>query len=225
MPYRILFPKNFNTASSYPLVIFLHGAFEKGNDNEAQLNIGGRYFLRDKNRDSFPAIVIFPQCPPDDSWAYFDTETDSSSQQVKLIFPFKRQPTEISKVLMRLIDSLIHLSFVNSRKIYIGGLSQGAMGVLDLAARYPDIFTAGLSMCGAGDATTVKKFAGKVALWLFHGSKDDVLPVSFSREYYKKLRKENADVRYSEYENVLHNCWVNAFNEPDLLSWLFSKSR
>src|SRR5678810_1213389 len=66
LPYRILYPLLFDTNKKYPLLIFLHGAYEKGNDNESQLDIGGRYFLADSNRRSFPAVVIFPQCPSND---------------------------------------------------------------------------------------------------------------------------------------------------------------
>jgi predicted peptidase len=224
--YRILVPQQFDKNTAYPLLIFLHGAGSKGYDNEAQLAIGGNYFLRKSIRDSFPAIIIFPQCPPEDLWAEFETENDSVTYAVKrVIFPFHRQPTTVSKALMALIDSLSQQQFVNKKRVYIGGLSQGAMGVLDLIARYPDVFAGGLSICGGGDINSSKRFAGKVALWLFHGSKDDVVPVSFSRGYYRRLKKENADVRYSEYEDVFHNSWVNAFKEPDLLSWLFSKSK
>src|SRR5215471_7964849 len=73
LPYRVLYPPNFDVTKRYPLLIFLHGAFEKGNDNEAQLNIGGRYFLTDSIRKNFPAFIVFPQCPADDSWACFET--------------------------------------------------------------------------------------------------------------------------------------------------------
>lgn len=225
LPYRILMPQNFDNTKSYPLIIFLHGAYSKGNNNEEQLGIGAKYFLRKNNRDSFPAIVIFPQCPVYDSWAEFDMVLDSISRQIKAVFPFKRQPTEISQTLMLLIDSIRLLPFVNKKQVYIAGLSQGGMGVLDLIARYPDVFAAGLSICGAGAGKTVKRFSGKVALWLFHGDSDDVVPVTFSRDFYKRLKRENADVRYSEYNNVYHDSWVNAFKEPDLLPWLFSKKK
>src|SRR5258706_1476656 len=69
LPYRILYPVSFDSSAAYPLLVFLHGAFEKGTDNEAQLNIGGRYFLREENRKNFPALILFPQCPENDSWA------------------------------------------------------------------------------------------------------------------------------------------------------------
>jgi len=223
LPYRYLRPQNFDSTKKYPLVIFLHGAFEKGNDNEAQLNIGGRFFLRDSIRKNYPAFVLFPQCPRAELWAYFETKTDVSGKPTEVNFPFLKKPTEVSSVLMKLIDSLSHSDSIDSARIYIGGLSQGGMGVLDLIARYPATFAAAFSICGAGNASTAKNFAGKTALWLFHGDADDVVPVSFSRNYFKRLQKLHADVLYSEYQGVKHNSWVNAFNEPALLYWLFSK--
>jgi predicted peptidase len=78
---------------------------------------------------------------------------------------------------------------------------------------------------GAGKVNTTKYFAGKVSLWLFHGAIDDVVPVDFSRNYFKQLRKLKADVRYTEFPNTLHNSWINALHEPGLMSWLFSKEK
>lgn len=223
--YRIMYPLNFDKSQKYPVVVFLHGAYEKGNDNESQLNIGGRFFMADSNRKRFPAVVIFPQCPLDDLWAFFDTDLDSLGRVKRAIFPFRKEPTTVTLLLKQLLDSLLTLSFINSDKIYIGGLSQGGMGVFDIVARYPTIFAAGFPMCGAGKWSTADRFAKQTAMWIFHGGDDDVVPVYFSREFYRKLKKLGADVQYTEYPGVKHNCWVNAFNEKELLPWLFSKSK
>lgn len=225
LPYRILYPLKFDQAKKYPVLIFLHGAFEKGNDNEAQLEIGGHFFLVDSNRNGFPAMIIFPQCPMNDLWAYFDTELDSVGQVKRAIFPFRKEPTRVTFLLKQLLDSFRTLSFVDNKRIYIGGLSQGGMGVFDICARYPEIFAAAFPICGAGKASTSARFAKQTALWIFHGGDDDVVPVYFSREFYHKLKKLGADVRYTEYPGVRHNSWVNAFKEKDLLPWLFSKSK
>lgn len=226
LPYRILYPLHFDSSHAYPVVIFLHGAGHKGNDNEAQLNIGGLFFLREANREKFPAIVIFPQCPVTDSWAYFDNTIDSATGLAKdWSFPFRSKAQEPVLLLKGLLDSLHSKPFTDSNRIYIGGLSQGGMGVLDMIARYPDFFAAAFPMCGAGKEKTAGNFAGKVALWFFHGEKDDIVPVSFSRNFYKRLQKLGADVKYTEYPGVFHNCWNNAFAEKELLPWLFSKVR
>ena len=225
LPYRILYPLAFDSGKKYPLLIFLHGAYEKGNDNEAQLDIGGRYFLADSNRRNFPAVIVFPQCPSNDLWAYFDTEFDSLGNLKRAIFPFRKEPTPVVSLLKQLLDSLMPLSFIDMSKIYIGGLSQGGMGVFDMIARYPDVFAAAFPICGAGKVSTADKFAKRTALWIFHGADDDVVPVHFSRQFYQKLKKLGADVRYTEYPGVRHESWINAFHEKDLLSWLFSKSK
>jgi predicted peptidase len=225
LPYRILYPLLFDTNKKYPLLIFLHGAYEKGNDNESQLDIGGRYFLADSNRRSFPAVVIFPQCPSNDVWAYFDAEFDSVGVLKRAIFPFCKEPTAVTSLLKQLLDSLMSLSFIDVSKIYIGGLSQGGMGVFDMVARYPTVFAAAFPICGAGKVSTADKFAKQTALWIFHGADDDVVPVHFSRQFYQRLRKLDADVRYTEYPGVRHESWINALHEKDLLPWLFSKSK
>lgn len=226
LPYRLLKPLPADTGAGFPLVIFLHGAFEKGVDNEAQLNIGGRFFLRDSIRSKYPSFVLFPQCPKADSWAYFDTKiNEQTGQAEEWKFPFEKKPTAVTNALKQLIDSLIVHEKIDKSRIYIMGLSQGGMGVLDMIARYPETIAAGISICGAGNVNTVKRFSDKVPLWLFHGEKDDVVPVSFSQNYYKKLQKLNAEVRYTEYPKVTHNSWNNAFKEPDLLMWLFAKRK
>lgn len=225
LPYRILFPLQFDTAKKYPLLIFLHGAYEKGNDNEAQLEIGGNYFLADSNRRNFPAIILFPQCPSNDAWVYFDTEFDSAGHLKRAIFPFHKEPTPVTLLVKQLLDSLMTLSFVDTKKIYIGGLSQGGMGVFDIIARYPTVFAAAFSICGAGKVSTAGNFAKQTSIWIFHGADDDIVPVYFSRQFYRKLKKLNADVQYTEYPGVKHNSWVNAFEEKELHPWLFSKSK
>ena len=226
MSYRLLRPKSLDSSKSYPLIVFLHGAGQKGFDNVTQLLIGGLYFLQDSVRERYPAYVLFPQCPEIDTWASFETIMDSATGQLKnLRFPFHKKPTDVSLVLKRLIDSLTRTDRIDTERIYIGGISQGGMGVLDFVARYPETFAAAFAICGAGNVSTYKKFAGKVPLWLFHGKEDDVIPSSFSSNYYKKLSKAGSDVRYTEYPHVKHASWVNAFHEPELLPWIFSKKK
>lgn len=224
LPYRILFPQAFDTLQKYPVIIFLHGALAKGDDNNAQLNIGGRYFLQEENRRNFPAIVIFPQCPSNAGWAYFETEIDSAGKAKNWNFPFRKEPTTATLLVKQLLDSLLNYPFADVSRVYIGGLSQGGMGVFDIIARYPALFAAAFPICGAGKINTAADFA-KVALWIFHGSDDDIVPVYYSRNFYRRLKKLHTDVKYSEYPGVRHNSWVNAFGEKDLLPWLFSKSK
>ena len=222
IPYRLLSP--IEPGKKHPLLVFLHGAFEKGTDNEQQLDIGGRFFLRDSIRANYPAYVLFPQCPPNAFWAYFENTIDLTTGYAKdWIFPFKKEPTPITATLLKLIDSLLESGTIDPSRVYIAGLSQGGMGVLDIIARRPETFAAALSICGAGDPSTTRFFANKVALWLFHGASDMVVPPDFSLQYYKRLKRAGSAVRYSVYSGVEHNSWVNAFKEPELMSWLFAQ--
>lgn len=225
LPYRLLAPKNFSEQKQ-PLLIFLHGAFEKGTDNQKQLRIGGKFFLRDSIRERYPAYILFPQCPTDDSWAYFENQIDLTTGYAKdWVFPFRKDPTNVSAVLKQLVDSLLRTGKIDPAQIYIAGLSQGGMGVLDLIARYPDFFAAGISMCGAGNPSTTRLFAGKVSLWLFHGDIDPVVPSTFSEQFNRRLKREHAAVRFNLYHGVAHDCWLKAFAEPDLMSWLFAQKK
>ncbi len=225
LPYRLLQPAG-DTSAAYPLLVFLHGANERGDDNTAQLAIGGRFFLRDSIRKNYPAYVLFPQCPADDVWAYFENQIDLSTGYAKdWVFPFHKEPTATGKLLKELIDHWVASGKIDPKRIYIAGLSQGGMGVLDMIARYPEMFAAGIAICGAGDPFTTKLFAGKTALWLFHGEEDKVVPYDFSQQYYRRLKRAGSVVRFSSYPNVAHNSWVNAFAEPDLLHWLFAQAK
>ncbi|MEO8109489.1 MAG: PHB depolymerase family esterase [Ginsengibacter sp.] len=223
--YRTLYPLQYEKNKKYPVVIFLHGAYEKGNDNSKQLALGASLFLQDAVRKNYPAIVIFPQCPEDDAWVYFQVKRDSAGNLADVLFPFKKEATTPSALVKELVDSLLIAGIADSSKVYIGGLSQGAMGVYDLLGRYPDYFAAAFPICGAGNPGLTKRYANQVALWIFHGAKDEVVKPEYSRTFYRRLKREGADVRYTEYAGVGHNSWDMAFAEEDLLPWLFSKKR
>src|SRR6478735_8832900 len=91
--YRVLYPEHYATSKKYPLIVFLHGAGERGNDNISQLKHGGHLFTSDTAREEFPAIVIFPQLPRDSVWARMKFEPDTINKKVKFIFPFTGEPT------------------------------------------------------------------------------------------------------------------------------------
>lgn len=222
--YRMLMPANYDVQKSYPLVIFLHGAGERGSDNAAQLLHGGDLFLKDSLRQQYPAFVIFPQCPKDSTWAPLRLNRDSSGKVTGFKFiENDRQPVP-GQLVKSLLDSLLTTGKINSKKIYIGGLSLGGMGTFDLLARFPNVWAAGFPICGAGEAASAARFA-KVPVWIFHGGADAVVPVVFSQDYYKVLKTLNANVKYTEYPGVGHNSWDNAFAEPELLKWMFSNKK
>lgn len=222
LPYRILMPENYSTVRKYPLVVFMHGSGERGNDNRAQLTHGSALFLKDSVRKEFPAIVIFPQCAKNTSWATLMAQRDSAGNRTGFIFPAEAAPTIPSMLLYKLIDSLLASKNVDSKRAYVGGLSMGGMGTFDMLARFPSRFAAAFPICGAGNEALCGRYAKNTALWIFHGADDNVVPPGSSRKFYELLKQAGADVRYTEYPGVGHNSWDNAFAEPELLPWLFS---
>lgn len=220
-PYRVLYPKDFDASKSYPLHLFLHGAGERGSDNKAQLTHGSELFI--KMSEQYPAIVIFPQCPKDDYWA--DVIIDRSETQNVFTFPKKPQPTWAMRAVLSLLDSTISNSYVDTSKIYVGGLSMGGMGTFELLHLRPNTFAAATAICGGGYPANVSNWATSTPAWIFHGEVDPVVPVIYSQLMVEALLQEGATPRISLYPGVQHDSWTPAFAEPDLFSWIYAQSK
>jgi acetyl esterase/lipase len=220
LPYRILYPENYDKSKKYPLILFLHGAGERGNDNEKQLVHGAKLFLKDENRKNFPAIIIFPQCPQESSWG--SLKVDRTVEPVKRIFDYTTDATWPLQAANDLMRKLIKEEAVDKSRVYITGLSMGGIGTFEAVYRNPDLYAAALPICGGGDVTHYDKRVGKTAFWVFHGEADAVVNVKLSQEMVEKLKSLKAEVKYNEYPGVGHNSWDNAFAEPEYLSWMFN---
>lgn len=214
--YRILYPKNYCPEQKYPVILFLHGAGERGSDNEAQLVHGGNLFASDANRTQYPAIIIAPQCPEEDSWLQYTKMAPGQKRSYPAASPASR-PLSAAK---ELLDSYIANGSVDTKRIHVTGLSMGGMGSFDLLCRYPALFATATPICGAVNLDRAARYKGKTAIRIYHGSADDVVDPQFSRDAFETLKKANADVQYKEYPEVKHNSWNNAFAEPDYLSWM-----
>jgi predicted peptidase len=223
LPYRILFPENYDRQKQYPLVVFLHGAGERGNDNEKQLTHGASLFLKPENRKNFPAIIIFPQCATDDYWS--SVQIDRSSMPLALNFDYSKPPTEPLTSVIGLVQKISKQESVRKSNVYIVGLSMGGMGTFEAVYRYPKLFAAAIPICGGGDSTRYDSRVRKVPFWVFHGDKDGVVEVNHSRRMVNRLETLKARVKYTEYTEVNHNSWDFAFAEQALLPWLFSHKR
>lgn len=219
LPYRELAPEN-PSSEQYPLVIFLHGAGERGTDNEAQLTHGAQMFLNPINRKKYPAYVLFPQCPPNGFWAY-DEQPDLSSPKD---FPILNEPTKWIKLVRGLATKYIKEGNVDPTRVYIVGLSMGGMAVYDLAERYPEMWASAVAICGAINPQRINKASG-VKFRIYHGDADKVVPVEASRLAYLKLKKLGGSVEYFEFPGCTHGSWNPAFNQPDFLKWIFSNRR
>lgn len=199
MPYRVLFPRNYDPNKRYPLLIFLHGISERGTDNEKQLVWGSKLFQADSIRKKYPAVIIFPQCPENHYWSD--------------IAP--------SETLKSLVDSVATTYAIDKSKINIGGLSMGAYGTYALVARYPGFFSSAIAISGDGDESKASLMS-TTAWRIFGGAKDKIVPASTSEKMAKALQASGAKVSLKVYPDADHpGSWMNAFKEPDFCSWIF----
>lgn len=216
--YRLLEPEVMQAGEKYPLVLFLHGAGERGNDNEKQLTHGGQMFLNPVNREKYPAFVLFPQCPESGYWAYENRPQSFIPAQM----PAGEEMPSVFQAVKELLDMYLANPHVDKSRIYIIGLSMGAMGTYDMVSRFPDIFAAAVPICGTINPTRLSA-AKNVAFRIFHGDADDVVPVAGSRQAYKALKAAGASVEYIEFPGCNHGSWNLAFNYPDFMKWIFDQ--
>ena len=220
LPYRMIRPESMKAGKKYPLVLFLHGAGERGNDNEKQLTHGGQMFLNPVNREKYPAFVLFPQCPESGYWAYENRPQSFIPTQM----PVGKEMPSVFQAVKELLDMYLANPQVDKSRVYIMGLSMGAMGTYDMVSRFPDIFAAAVPICGTVNPTRLSA-ARNVAFRIFHGDADDVVPVAGSRQAYKALKAAGASVEYIEFPGCNHGSWNPAFNYPDFMKWLFTQKK
>lgn len=218
--YRLLRPEVEKPGKKYPLVLFLHGAGERGKDNEKQLTHGGQMFLNPVNREEHPAFVLMPQCPEDKYWGF-------ASRPASLVpseMPVGQEMCPIFITLKELLDTYLAMPEVDKDRVYIIGLSMGGMGTYDLAVRFPEIFAAAIPICGSVNPARLAA-AKDVKFRIFHGDADDIVTVEGSREAYRALKAAGADVEYIEFPGCNHGSWTPAFNYPGFMDWLFSQKK
>jgi len=221
--YRVLFPEHFNAQRKYPVVFFLHGRGEQGNDNQKQLTHGGKLFLKEEYRKNFPAIVVFPQCGTDSYWSNVEITTNDKGKR-QFAFQKKGKPTKAMHALLGMLDNFLDKPYIDKSRVYLGGLSMGGMGTYELLRRKPKVFAAAFAICGGDNVANVEKYK-HVPLWIFHGEKDDVVSMNFSTAIADQLKVLGKPVNLTLYPDANHNSWNSAFAEPRLLPWLFSNHK
>lgn len=213
--YRLWKPEKVDPNKKYPLILFLHGAGERGDDNEAQLK--NDEFLSLVLDPEHPAFLIAPQCPKDQSWSRMRRPWDQPESGPV-------EPTPVMKLVMELLDKIRQEQSIDPDRVYVTGLSMGGFGTFDLLLRRPHDFAAAVPICGGGPTSRAKEIA-HIPLWIFHGGADPVVPVKLSQDMVEALRQAGADVHYTEYPGVGHNSWAKAYQEPELRKWLFAQVR
>ena len=216
--YRILFPKNFDKNKSYPLILFLHGIGERGDDNKLQLKYVDKVFLNENNYNNYESVVIFPQAPLDDNWS----SRLLTKNEIRQVFPENENPTKSLQLVIKLMDSLINEDFIDNKRVYLSGLSNGAMGSFELLKNRPNMFASAVLICGGGNPEWAREFAKTTPVWVAHGSDDDVVLPELSINMVNAIIKYGGSPKFSLYDNVKHDSWFNVFNDPEYLEWMFS---
>jgi Predicted peptidase len=214
MPYRIYIPSGYEN-NRYPVVLYLHSAGERGNDNGIQISGGAPYYLF---ANGFiinnPAIIIAPQCPADKqwvdtNWTYGDYSTDEVEETVYLRMTYE------------LLNKTIADYNADISRIYITGISMGGYGTWDMVTRHPDMFAAAVPICGAGDSGKAEVIKD-IPIWAFHGDIDPVVPVSGVKKIMEACMKiDSNNFNLTIYENTYHDAWTPTYRNEDVFKWMF----
>lgn len=198
--FQVYIPPNLG--SSPPVVLFLHGAGEGGLDGYIQTTVGlGPAMLNRPER--FPLVGVFPQSPPRVAW---------------------RGPS--AEHALRALEATIDELACDRDRVYLTGISMGGYGTWHMATAHPERFAAIVPICGgSANAELTAERLVDMPVWVFHGDKDNIIPVEESRAVVAALRARGSDVRYTEYRNVRHNSWDAAYAEPELMPWLLAQRR
>jgi len=224
LPFQYVQSEHLPTNEKLPLLVFLHGSGERGNDNMLQLTHGGELFREAIATKEIEGMIVFPQCPKEDYWAKVEKVIHDNDSLSFTFYP-DSLPTPGMSLLLGLLDSLTQLSYIDPNRIYVGGLSMGGMGTFELLSRRPELFAAAFPICGGGSPDAVKWFNPKTKIWVFHGTDDKTVIPEYSEKMVIKMRSKGMKVRFTLYPETGHNAWDKAFKEPDLLPWIFSQHK
>ena len=216
LPYRIYVPKNYDCGERYPLLVFLHGAGERGTENERQL-IHAQYLFNDPSSPVYDSIVLAPQCPEDSQWVLWPWEKGNYSIE-------ETPESPGLETLCMLIDEVRDFYNVDDDRIYVTGLSMGGFGTWDLLSRHGARFAAGIPVCGGGDPSYAELLK-RIPIRVFHGSEDGAVPVSGSRQMFEAIKKAGGElIDYTEFDGEGHGIWDRVYEDRDNMDWLYSQS-
>jgi predicted peptidase len=215
--YQVFVPDNWTPKKIWPVILFLHGAGERGDDGLLQTDVGLPAAVR-QDRSRFPAVIVMPECRKNQWWP--DSPMD-----------------ELAMAALAAARKEFH---GDPQRIYLTGLSMGGYGTWHLAGKYPGKFAAIVPICGgllrpeqaraqsAADmspySSAAKKIGATTPVWIFHGGVDDTVPVTESRRMAEAMKALGGEAHYTEYPGVGHDSWDKAYAEPELIPWMLSKS-
>lgn len=198
--YCLYVPPDYRPDEAFPLILFLHGSGERGGDGFLQTEVGLPAAIR-RGGLRPRALIVIPQCRAGQTWS-----------------------GDMARMALRCVEQTAREYKVDPERLYLTGLSLGGAGTWLIGAALADRFAALVPVCGFGSTADAEKLA-RVPIWIFHGARDDAVPVERSREMVEAIRRAGGDVRYTEYPDLKHNCWDAAYRDPQLWRWLFQQRR
>lgn len=199
--YVVFVPHDYKGDKEYPVILFLHGAGERGEDGEVQVKQGIGSAIRFKETEKkFAFITVFPQCKAKANWKAGGPDADRA---------------------LAILDEVQKAYKTDPKRVYLTGLSMGGAGTWSLAAAHPDKWAAIVPICGTPDLESAAKIKD-VPCWYFCGDKDNPNLVQNGRAMIEALKKAGGTPRYTEYPFVGHNSWDSAYVTPELYPWLLS---
>ncbi len=197
--YVVYVPEGYTPGRAWPVIMFLHGMGERGDDGLLQTEVGiGRAIRR--HADRFPCLVVMPQCPTTGAWDKAVDDLDTALREV------------------------CHDYHVDPDRVYLTGLSMGGYGTWIYGAQRTDVYAALAPICGGGDPRDAAALA-RLPIWAFHGKDDTTVVPEKSREMVEAVKKAGGEVKYIEYAGVGHNSWDPAYDDPGLIKWLLKQRR
>jgi predicted peptidase len=210
--YRLLKPLKIEPGVKYPVILYLHGAGERGSDNLKQLSYLPEQMCSIPWRNTHPCFLIAPQCRDGMSWAKKITEVELNEQS-----------TDMLKMAVGILDEIEREFPIDEKRVYLTGLSMGGYGTWELAMRQPKRFAAVVPICGGGDTRLASALVG-VPIWAFHGDVDNRVPVEKSREMIAAIKAAGGNPKYTELKDVGHDSWTPAYSDPDgVIKWMFEQ--
>lgn len=222
LPYRIHRPTVAEGAGPIPLVVFLHGAGERGDDNSLQLRHFPERWVREGHLGKrHPAVVLAFQCPEETWWSAV-----RKNQRNEWVSDPDGVLTPQLEAVMAKVRELAADPAIDDRRIYLTGLSMGGFGSWDLLEHHPDFFAAAVPICGGGKPSAARGIAaGRTPIWNVHGDADDVVQVERSREIVEAIRAEGGRVGHTELPGVGHDSWGWAYGRGGVIEWMFAQRR
>jgi predicted peptidase len=213
--YRWSAPEKTETGKTYPLVLFLHGSGERGDDNKAQLKHGVIPIIEGAAKLGMPCFLIAPQCPADRWWAPIDRKTMDLSAADK--------PNALLEAVLALVADTMKQHPIDPKRFHVTGISMGGYATFDLLGRAPDRIASAIPICGGGDPALAARYK-HIPIWAIHGEADNVVPPACSRRMIEALEKAGGKPKSTFYPGVGHDSWTQSYEDPEVIRWMLQAS-